>query len=141
VQHVLDLSDEIVVTAEPRLHSLRHAKQFLDLTAAKRANDAPLRILLNRLGAHPKTELSEKDFTTALGCAPTLVMPNEPGVFEAAANDGAIIGDGIKSPKLVELFETLAMLLGGRKPTPKKKGLADLLPFGAFRRGKPARAA
>jgi pilus assembly protein CpaE len=142
VQHVLDLSDEIVVTAAPRLHSLRHAKQIIDWVTPKRPNDAPVRVLLNRVGAHPKTELSTRDFVSALGRAPTMVLPNDPAVFEAAANDGAIIGDGIRSPKLVELFEELTLLLGGRKPAVKRRGgLAELLGFPLLKRAKQPRAA
>jgi pilus assembly protein CpaE len=130
VQHVLTLSDEIVVTATPRLHSLRNAKQLADLLNPRRTNDAPVRILLNRVGASPKTELTTKDFVTALGAPPTLVFPHDPGTFEVAANNGKMIGEVAKAPKIVDLLEKLATMVSGRqRAKTEKKGIADIFRF------------
>ena len=54
VRHALDLSDEIVLTAVPTLASLRNAKALYDTMSAKRKNDAPVRVVLNRVGQNPE---------------------------------------------------------------------------------------
>jgi pilus assembly protein CpaE len=129
-QHVLNHSDEIVVTATPRLHALRNAKQIVDLVAPKRTNDAPVRVILNKVGAHAKTELSAKDFVTALEQPPALVIPNDPAVFELASNNGAMIGEVSRCPKIVDLFERLALLVSGRQAAkPKRSGFATIFKF------------
>jgi pilus assembly protein CpaE len=127
IQHLLTLSDEIVVTATPRLHALRNAKQLADMLNPRRANDSPVRIILNKVGASPKTELTTKDFITALGAPPALAFPHDPGVFDTAANNGKMVGEVAKAPKVVDLLEQLATLTSGRQAgKAAKKGLTTI---------------
>ena len=130
VQHLLTLSDEIVVTATPRLHALRNAKQLADLLNPRRPNDSPVRVILNKVGASAKTELTTKDFVTALGAPPVLAVPYDPGVFDAAANNGKMIGEVAKAPKAVDLLEQLATMVSARQPAKvDRKGIATILGF------------
>jgi pilus assembly protein CpaE len=128
VESVLAISDEIVVTAAPRLASLRNARQIIDAVGARRLGDAPVRVVVNHVGAHPRTELAAKDFVTALEREPSLLMPHDPAAFETASNNGQMIGEGVRSPKLVELFERLALAVSGRQKVEKRPaGLAEML--------------
>jgi pilus assembly protein CpaE len=128
VESVLGISDEIVVTATPRLASLRNAKQIIEAIAARRLGDTPIRVVVNHVGAHPRTELAAKDFVTALDRAPTLLLRHDPAAFETASNNGQIIGDAVRSPKLAELFERLALAVSGRHKLEKRPaGLAERL--------------
>jgi len=147
VRHVLDLSDEVVLTAVPTLASLRNAKSVIDTLNAKRKNDAPVRVVLNHLGQHPKTEISARDFATALGAALTVTVPHEPAIFGQAANTGHMVGEASKAKGAIEPLNTLATLVSGRQVTEKrgaaakKPGFLDkLLPSAAGKLAARAKA-
>jgi pilus assembly protein CpaE len=137
VRHVLDTADEIVVTAVPTLTSLRNTKSLCDALNAKRRNDAPVRVVLNRIGGHPKTDLPLKDFVNALGSPPTITLPHDPGIFAAAANAGRMLGETQKSQRVMEPLNQIAALVSGRERIEKRRRAG--LP-GVFRRliGAPA---
>jgi pilus assembly protein CpaE len=136
-QAILNMSDEIVIVAPPRLTALRNAKRMAELLNAKRVNDTPVRIVLNHVGAHAKTELTAKDFATGIGQVPLAVFNHDPSVFELAANNGQMIGEGKAAPKVVDAVVRLAVAVSNRSPQkPKRKGLA-----GMFRLGAPKKAA
>jgi pilus assembly protein CpaE len=143
VRSVLDAADEVVVTAVPTLASLRNAKGIIDALAPKRRNDAPVRVVLNHVGANPKTDLSGRDFANTLGSAVTVAVPHEPVIFGEAANTGHVVGEGARAKGLLEPLNMLATLVGGRQGSEKhqparKPGLLErLLPMAA---GKSVRA-
>jgi pilus assembly protein CpaE len=125
VRHVLDASDEIVLTATPTLASLRNAKAAADILNGEQTQNPRVRVVLNRAGANPKTEIPLRDFTKTLGCAPTIVVPYEPTVFAQAANLGQLAGESRKGQRLSEPFNKLATLVSGRtekKRKPAKSG-------------------
>ena len=124
VEGVLGMSDEIVITVTPRLAALRNARQIIEAVGARRLGDMPIRVVVNHVGAHPRTELAAKDFVTALERAPTLLLPHDPTAFETASNNGQIIGEAVRSAKLAELFERLALVVSGRHKV--EKGPASL---------------
>ncbi len=121
-RHVLSQSDEIVITSTLDLACLRDAKSLFDSLSASRVNDAPIRLVVNHLGAYRKSQLSVKDFESALGVAPVLVVPHEPVLFGTAANNGQMIGDVNKRSKVVAGLGALARLVAGREPSNKKSG-------------------
>jgi pilus assembly protein CpaE len=121
-QHVLTESDEIVVTALPTLTCLRDAKNLSDAVAPKRPNDAPVRVVLNRVGAHARTELTAKDFATALGRPVAANLPNDPTAFGTASNNGQMLGEASKSHKAVAVFDEVATAVSGRQPVAKRRG-------------------
>ncbi len=128
-QHALMQADEIVLTSTLDLISLRDTKNLIVLLESKRANDAPLRLVINHQGAYRKTELSDKDFETALGGSSTLVIAHDPALFGTAANNGQVIGAMKPNDKVVESFHELAKLVSGmEQPKPKKKDDGEAKP-------------
>jgi pilus assembly protein CpaE len=119
VRHVLDASDEIVVTAAPTLASLRNAKSAVDLLSASRRNDSPVRVVLNRSGANPKTDIPVKDFAGTFGGKPSAIVPNEPTIVAAATTRGQMVGESAKGSRMVEPLRRLAVMVSGR-PEPQK---------------------
>jgi pilus assembly protein CpaE len=121
VRHVLDASDEVVLTAMPSLASLRNAKSAADVLNAGRKNDTRARVVLNRVGASPKSEIRTSDFAATLGGAPTVVVPYEPALFAEAANAGHMIGETSKGQRVTEPFGKLTTLISGRPALEKRK--------------------
>jgi pilus assembly protein CpaE len=136
-QAVLNMSDEVVIVSPPRLAALRNTKRMVELLNPKRVNDTPVRVVLNRAGANVKTELTSKDFVTGLGFECTVVINNDPAVFELAANNGQMIGEGKSAQKVVDAIARVAVAVSARSPQkPKRKGLVDM-----FRVSSPKKAA
>ncbi len=122
-QHVLAQADEIVVTSTLDLACLRDAKNLVDTLTARRPNDAPIRFVINHQGAYRKTELSVKDFESALGSTPDLVVAHDPALFGAATNNGRMIGVENARHKAVGGFNALAQTISGIEPAkPSKTG-------------------
>lgn len=124
VQHSLMQADEIVLTSTLDLVSLRDTKNIIDILDAKRVNDAPPRLVINKQGAYSKTELSDKDFETAMGCSAAMVIEYNPALFGAAENNGQTIGAMKPGEKIVESFHELAQLVSGMG-APKSKNKHD----------------
>ena len=126
MQHALMQADEIVLTSTLDLVSLRDTKNLVDSLESKRANDAPIRLVINNQGAYRKTELSDKDFETAVGGKTALVMEHDPALFGEAENNGQVIGVMSSKAKVVAGFHELAKLVSGMDlPKEKKKGVGE----------------
>jgi len=131
VRHVLDASDEIVLTATPSLASLRNAKAAADILNGDQKQTSRVRVVLNRAGASPKTEIPVRDFSKTLGCAPSVIVPYEPAIFAQAANLGQLAGESRKGQRVLEPFNKLATLVSGRtekrKTAKKRSGMIGKL--------------
>jgi pilus assembly protein CpaE len=115
VRATLTAADEIVIVANPDLASLRNTKNILDLLKMNRPNDTPARVVLNKVGMAKRPEIPVKDFADTMGNEPALVLPYDPAIFGAAANNGQMLGElGVKSP-VVDGVRNFAALLTGRK--------------------------
>ncbi|HYE41899.1 MAG TPA: AAA family ATPase [Caulobacteraceae bacterium] len=129
MRNMLISADEVVVVATPDLSSLRNAKNMIDLARAARPNDAPPRLVLNQVGVPGRPEIPLKDFTNAMGVAPTLVLPFDPKLFGNAANNGQMVMDLGPKSKAAEGFSYLASVLAKRDlpalPAPKAAGAAE----------------
>jgi len=123
VRNTLLSADDIVVTASPDLASLRNAKNLFDLVRANRPNDAPPKIVLNQVGVPKRPEIPVKDFCEALGAEPCLVLPFEPTVFGAAANNGQMINELKGDAKAAEGMLHLAREITGRSVESRPKSL------------------
>ncbi|HTY69293.1 MAG TPA: cellulose synthase operon protein YhjQ/BcsQ [Alphaproteobacteria bacterium] len=121
VRHILDMSDEVVLTAVPSLASLRNAKSAADILNAGRKNDTRVRIALNRIGASAKSEIRTSDFAATLGSAPAVLVPYEPALFAEAANAGHMIGETSKGQRVIEPFGKLSTLVSGRPGAERRK--------------------
>lgn len=133
VRHVLDAADEIVVTAVPSLASLRNAKSAADILNPGRLKDSPVRLVLNRVGANPKTEIAARDFTATYGASPAASLPFLPALFAEAATRGQIVSERARAPRLVEPLRKLAVSVSGRRePERRAAGLWSRLLPGAL---------
>jgi pilus assembly protein CpaE len=114
-------ADDILIVAMPDLANLRNAKNMLDLLKASRPNDHRPYYLLNNVGVPKRPEISSADFAKALDDQPVAVIPFEPQVFGAAANNGQMIAELSASHRTAESFRQLAQLLTGRSESKKPK--------------------
>jgi pilus assembly protein CpaE len=128
MRRTLIAADEVVIVATPDLASLRNAKNMIDLIRQGRPNDAPPRLVLNQVGVPGRPEIPAKDFGTALGVHPSLIIPFDPKVFGVAANNGQMILDASGKSKVADAFQTLAQIVSRRE-----------LPVIAGTRGKPGK--
>jgi pilus assembly protein CpaE len=121
MRKVLMTADDVVITATPDLACLRNAKNIVDLMRQARANDAPPWLVLNQVGVPGRPEIPLKDFTTALGLEPVLVMPFDPKLFGQAANNGQMIEEVGDKSKAALGLQQLAQVLARREPPPAPK--------------------
>ncbi len=120
---VLVSSDDVILVAEPDLASLRNAKNMIDLIRSARPNDAPPRVVLNKVGLPGRPEIPLKDFGDALGVNPSMVIPFDAKLFGQAANNGQMISEVGAKTKAAESIESLALSISRREaaaPTPAK---------------------
>jgi pilus assembly protein CpaE len=120
-RRTLIAADDILIVAMPDLANLRNAKNMLDLLKAARPNDHRPHYLLNNVGVPKRPEISSGDFAKALDDQPVAIIPFEPQVFGAAANNGQMIAELSAGHRTAESFRQLAQLLTGRSESKKSK--------------------
>ncbi|HVO01912.1 MAG TPA: AAA family ATPase [Candidatus Cybelea sp.] len=125
LSNLLVLSDEVVITAAPDLSNLRDAKMLVDWMRSRRGEQANVRLVLNKLDAAKKTQLSLKDFQESLRLAPIGVLPFEPQVFGQLSNNGQVFGEGARSHKAAATFRQLATALGARQSAERSAAPGD----------------
>ena len=121
-RHILMGSDEIVVTSTLDLAALRDTKSLYDNLAPQRQNDEPMRIVVNHVGAYRKTELSVKDYESAVGVDPTLAVVHDPVLFGTASNNGQMVPEVNKRSKVSEGLRALALTVSNREAPKKSSG-------------------
>lgn len=115
-------ADQVILVCEPDLAGLRNAKNMFDMLKSGRPNDAPPKIVINKVGVPKRPEIPVKDFAAALGAEPILVLPYEPSLFGTAANNGQMICDVGPGTKCSEGIDFLAQTISGRvQPQIEKK--------------------
>ena len=120
-RRTLMAADHVLIVAMPDLANLRNAKNLLDLLKASRPNDRRPFYLLNNVGVPKRPEISNADFAKALDDQPVAIIPFEPQLFGAAANNGQMIAELSASHRTAESFRQLAQLMTGRPETKKSK--------------------
>ena len=120
-RRTLVAADDILIVASPDLANLRNAKNMLDLLKASRPNDRRPYYLLNNVGVPKRPEISSTDFAKALDDQPVAIIPFEPQMFGAAANNGQMIAELSASHRTAESFRQLAQMLTGRSEAKKSK--------------------
>jgi pilus assembly protein CpaE len=120
-RHTLIAADDILIVAAPDLANLRNAKGMLDLLKASRPNDRHPFYLLNNVGVPKRPEITSADFAKALVDQPVAIIPFEPQVFGAAANNGQMIAELSAGQRTAQSFRQLAQMLTGRSETKKAK--------------------
>ncbi len=134
-RNTLASADEIVIIATPDLASLRNAKNMIDVLKARRPNDPPPKLVINQMGVPKKPEIPVKEFATAVGCEPSLVLPFDPQLFGTSANNGQMLAEIQPASRAAEGMRVLAELVTGRAVVQApKKGAISFLPFLSMRK-------
>src|SRR5262249_23376397 len=107
-------ADGILIVAGPHLAHPPTAKKLLALFEGPRPNDRRPYYCLNQVGVPKRPEINASDFAKALDDAPIAVIPFEPQVFGAAANNGQMIAEFASTHRAAESFRQLAGVLTGR---------------------------
>jgi len=121
-------ADEILIVATPDLANLRNTKNIYDFLKAARPNDRHPRYCLNQVGIPKRPEIKAADFAKALDDEAMAIIPFEPQLFGAAANNGQMIAEISAGHRTAEMFRQLAQHLTGRSE-PKKQRSGLLSPF------------
>jgi len=117
-------ADDILIVAAPDLANLRNTKNLYDLLKGARPNDRLPRYCLNQVGVPKRPEIKAADFAKALEDEPVAIIPFEPQVFGAAANNGQMIAEISAGHRTAEIFRQLAQQLTGRtEPKKQRSGL------------------
>jgi pilus assembly protein CpaE len=122
-QRTLVNADDILIVAAPDLANLRNAKNLFDYLRTARVNDHRPSYCLNQVGVAKRPEIKPADFAKALEDQPVAVIPFEPQIFGAAANNGQMIAEVSSGHRTAETFRQLAQMLTGRSEVKKKSGL------------------
>lgn len=134
VRDALVAADEAVLVAYPDLANLREAKNLADYLIDARGEGSKPRLVLNRVDASRKTQLTAKDFQDATGLPPLQSIANDRNLFETAANNGQMAGEVNAGHKAVEAFKALALTLGAHVPQGKVRSQGGMqLPEGLSR--------
>jgi pilus assembly protein CpaE len=127
-RQILAAADEVVITANPELASLRNTKNLLDTLRELRPNDHPPRLVMNQVGMPKRPEISVADFVDPLGIQPAAIIPFDPALFVGATNNGQMISEADPKSPVVESFEFLAQILTGKAELrTEKKGALSFL--------------
>lgn len=122
-------ADDILIVATPDLANLRNAKNLIDLLKAARPNDRRPHYCLNQVGVPKRPEIGSADFAKALESEPLAVIPFEPQLFGAAANNGQMIAELSANHRTAEIFRQLAQQMTGRSEAKKAKSSSLLSPL------------
>jgi pilus assembly protein CpaE len=114
-------ADDVLIVAAPDLANLRNTKNIYDFLKTARPNDRLPRYCLNQVGVPKRPEIKAADFAKALESEAMVVIPFEPQLFGAAANNGQMIAEISANHKTAEMFRALARDLTGRAETTKQK--------------------
>jgi pilus assembly protein CpaE len=121
-RRLLVSADDILVVASPDLANLRNAKNMVDLLRVARPNDRAPFYCLNLVGVPKRPEITPADFGKALEDQPLAIIPFEPQLFGAAANNGQMIAEVSASHKTAEMFRHMAQVLTGRAEAKRARG-------------------
>ena len=115
-------ADDVLIVAAPDLANLRNTKNIYDFLKAARPNDHHPRYCLNQVGVPKRPEIKATDFAMALEDEPMAIIPFEPQLFGAAANNGQMIAEISAGHRSAETFRQLAQHLTGRAEPKKQRG-------------------
>jgi pilus assembly protein CpaE len=124
-KQTLVAADEILIVASPDLANLRNTKNICDFLKAARPNDRHPIYCLNQVGIPKRPEIKAVDFAKALNQQPMAIIPFEPQLFGAAANNGQMIAEVSSGHRSAETIRDLAQWLTGR--VEQKKARSGLL--------------
>ncbi len=123
-RRLVEQADEIVITAEPDLASLRNAKNLVDtLRVARGVERSPL-LVLNKVNMPRRPEISLRDFAGAMDQRPAVTVEFDAQLFGAAANNGQMAAEISARCRAAGAFRELASTVSGKNvPLPRSDGL------------------
>lgn len=124
VRSGLRKADEVILVAEPDVANLRNARSLLDYMQQERPNDAPPRLLLNKVGTPKRNEIKPDKFASALNTDLWASVGFDAALFGKAAAHGQMIAETSKTAATAQLLAQLAAQLAGVKAEPPRKGLS-----------------
>lgn len=127
VQQTLMTASEVLIVCQPDLASLRNGKAMIDRLTAGRPNDVAPRLVINMAGVPKRPEIPVKDFASAIGVEPEIILPFEPQLFGTAANNGQMISETEPTAKPSLAIDHLASSLTGKAVRPAEKSLIQKL--------------
>jgi len=127
-KQALIAADDILIVAAPDLANLRNTKNLYDLLKTGRPNDHRPLYCLNQVGIPKRPEIKAADFAKAIEDAAVAIIPFEPQLFGAAANNGQMIAEISTNHRTAQIFRQLAQQMTGRAE-PKKQRLGMLTPL------------
>jgi pilus assembly protein CpaE len=122
-KRMLVSADDILIVAAPDLANLRNAKNLIDVLKAARPNDRRPSYCLNQVNVPKRPEIKPADFARALEEDPIAIIPFEPAIFGAAANNGQMIAEVSSGHKSAELFRQMAQHLTGRAEAKRSRSM------------------
>ena len=120
-RRVLVGADEVVVVASPDLANLRNAKNLIDNIKTARPHDHPPRLVVNGVGMARRPEIAVADFAKTVEVEPIAIIPHDPKLFGAAANNGQMIAEIEPKGRTAEIFADIAGQIAGRGESRKAK--------------------
>lgn len=122
-------ADDVVIVAKKDLVCLRNTQNILEILKKSQAGEKPVHLVANMVGRSKGSELSVKDFESAVGQELTASFADEPDLFGTAENNGQPVAEGTGRNKARAGFDALAAKLGGEKKADgqQKKGALDWL--------------
>jgi len=120
-RRLLTGADEVVVVASPDLANLRNLKNLQDTLGPARTNDGKIKLVMNMVGVPKRPEIAVKDFSSSINIEPSLVLPFDPKLFGAAANNGQMVAEVSGGAKIGALVENFARLVCGKPELRKPK--------------------
>ena len=119
VQDVLVDADETIIVGTPDLYNLRDGKNIVEFLSPHRGTDAPIHLVLNRMGQVKKGEIKDKEFRDVLAIAPSISIPYDPDTFSVAMNNG----EPLARSKATTAISDLAKLVSGKDKGEAGKGI------------------
>ncbi|MCK4940186.1 MAG: hypothetical protein KAR80_07780, partial [Rhodospirillaceae bacterium] len=110
---------ETIIVGTPDLYNLRDGKNIVEFLSPHRGTDAPIHLVLNRMGQVKKGEIKDKEFRDVLAIAPSISIPYDPDTFSVAMNNG----EPLARSKATTAISDLAKLVSGKDKGEAGKGI------------------
>ncbi|MCK5444844.1 MAG: AAA family ATPase [Rhodospirillaceae bacterium] len=125
VQDILVDADETILVATPDLYNLRDGKNLVEFLSPHRGPEAPIHLVLNRVGQAKNGELKPKEFREVLAINPAVSIPYDIETCTTAMNNGEMLRASSSRAKVTTSIEELAKLVSGKKDDGVGIGNAD----------------
>jgi pilus assembly protein CpaE len=118
---VINHSDKVVLVSDLSLAGMRDAMRMSGFVKSVRP-DVPLVVMVNKVGANPKTEVPQSEFSRGIAEPVAFALPYEPAAAGAAAAAGRPIAVSAKGSKLLKALRKSSIDLTEVNPEKKKSG-------------------